>query len=311
MGDENPICTLGYYSKPSHKGYRNTIKLPVGNNVCEIDHASGDKLLNKNANKPWEIIENLALYDHEGWNDTNVFTKTIKAISTPQDTSKTPNRRLLELEDQIKLLLKGSRPMPMPNSTHAPQAYVEVVYSNSHPQNQPPKLNPFTFHKRISPNPQAQTLGTTFEAQVRDFIAAHTKRIERFENASFKQCEEINATRDDSKEIDEPDMEVSVKEAETKKGAKSGAKNKLIKKTKKEEVVEAPSSWRVEYYLKQRINEKLIKGLVDNNRFNYSMSGARVRKINGKTCNVLPMRPVYEAILKKKITKKEDTEGNF
>ncbi|GJU20141.1 hypothetical protein Tco_1153483 [Tanacetum coccineum] len=28
MGDENPICTLGDYSKPSHEGYRNTIELP-------------------------------------------------------------------------------------------------------------------------------------------------------------------------------------------------------------------------------------------------------------------------------------------
>ncbi|GJT93314.1 hypothetical protein Tco_1082159 [Tanacetum coccineum] len=33
MGDANPILTLGYYSKPSHKGYRNIIELPVGNNV--------------------------------------------------------------------------------------------------------------------------------------------------------------------------------------------------------------------------------------------------------------------------------------
>ncbi|GJR62782.1 MAK10-like protein [Tanacetum coccineum] len=36
MGDENPICTLGYYSKPSHEGYRNTIELPVGNNVVPL-----------------------------------------------------------------------------------------------------------------------------------------------------------------------------------------------------------------------------------------------------------------------------------
>ncbi|GJW02388.1 MAK10-like protein [Tanacetum coccineum] len=33
MGDENPIRTLGDYSKPSHEGYRNTIELPVKNNV--------------------------------------------------------------------------------------------------------------------------------------------------------------------------------------------------------------------------------------------------------------------------------------
>ncbi|GJR57706.1 zinc finger, CCHC-type containing protein [Tanacetum coccineum] len=36
MGDENHIRTLGDYSKPSHAGYRNTIELPVGNNVVPL-----------------------------------------------------------------------------------------------------------------------------------------------------------------------------------------------------------------------------------------------------------------------------------
>ncbi|GKF91148.1 hypothetical protein Tco_0274849 [Tanacetum coccineum] len=36
MGDENHIRTLGDYSKPSHEGYRNTIKLPKGNNVVPL-----------------------------------------------------------------------------------------------------------------------------------------------------------------------------------------------------------------------------------------------------------------------------------
>ncbi|GJZ20011.1 MAK10-like protein [Tanacetum coccineum] len=224
MGDPNPICTLGDYSKPSHEGYRNTIELPVGNNVvplrsdtiwlvqnrcsfhelrsedpnqhlkdylklmdsldldgenkertrmrlfqfslhdqashwlehlpagsitiwedlttrflaqffppgrtakprndilmfqqhhgeslseawtrfkdliqkCEIDRAAGGKIRNKNPDESWEIIENLALYDHEGWNDVKEFVKPVKAISAPQPTSKMPDRRLLELED--------------------------------------------------------------------------------------------------------------------------------------------------------------------------------------------------------------------
>ncbi|GJS87569.1 MAK10-like protein [Tanacetum coccineum] len=38
MGDANLIRTLGDYSKPSHEGYRNTIELPVGNNV--VPHRS-------------------------------------------------------------------------------------------------------------------------------------------------------------------------------------------------------------------------------------------------------------------------------
>ncbi|GKE60108.1 zinc finger, CCHC-type containing protein [Tanacetum coccineum] len=36
MGDANPIRTLGDYSKPSHKGYKNTIDLPVRNNVVPL-----------------------------------------------------------------------------------------------------------------------------------------------------------------------------------------------------------------------------------------------------------------------------------
>ncbi|GJR88897.1 MAK10-like protein [Tanacetum coccineum] len=36
MGDENPICTLGDYNRPSHEGYQNTIELLDGNNVVPL-----------------------------------------------------------------------------------------------------------------------------------------------------------------------------------------------------------------------------------------------------------------------------------
>nr|GEU47787.1 hypothetical protein [Tanacetum cinerariifolium] len=36
MRDENPIRTLGEYSKPSHEGYKNTSELVVGNNVVHL-----------------------------------------------------------------------------------------------------------------------------------------------------------------------------------------------------------------------------------------------------------------------------------
>ncbi|GJZ98784.1 MAK10-like protein [Tanacetum coccineum] len=448
MGDENPIRTLGDYSKSSHEGYMNTIELPVGNNVvplrsdtirlvqngcsfhelrfedpnqhlkdflklmdsldldsanrertrlqslseawthfkdllqkvpyhgidhwlqiqifydhvsfhlkCEIDRAAGGKLHNKNDDESWEIIENLALYDHEGWNDTKEFVKPVKDISTPQGISKTPDRRLLELEDQINFLLKGSRPTPR-SLTHIPHAYADVVYSQS--RNKPPKLNPFTFCERTCPSPQPQALGITFEARVRDYMAAHTKRMERFKNAFFKQREEItdrmtemfgllkelttsrtpekvlireeakfpvtknvnsislargeeerndktDETLDNTVKPAKTETEIPLKEAER----NNETKNKPIKKAEEEEVMETLSSRSVEYYLKHRINEKLIEGLVDNDRFNDSLSRAQVGKVKGKTYNVLPRGPVYEAILKKKITKKEDIRGYF
>nr|GEU49680.1 zinc finger, CCHC-type [Tanacetum cinerariifolium] len=173
----------------------------------EIDRAADDKIRNKNADESLENIENIALYDHEGWNDSKEFVKPVKAVSIPQSTSKKPDRRLLELEEQINFLLKRLRPTPKPSSMHIPQAYAEAVYSNPHLRNhnEQPKQSP-------------------------------------------------------------SQVEVSVKEAETKNRAENKTKNKPIKKAEKEEAVKAPSSQLVEYYLKYRINEKLNDGLVDNNR---------------------------------------------
>ncbi|GJZ31280.1 MAK10-like protein [Tanacetum coccineum] len=183
MGDENPIRSLGDYSKPSHEGYKNTIELPVGNNVDFLklvdsldldgennertrlrlfqfslrDQASnwlerlpagsisiwenlttrllaqffpprrtvklrndilmfqqhheeplseawtpGGKLRNLNAEESWALLEDLALYDNESWNNPRDFAKPIKATALPQDVSSISDRRLIELENQPK-----------------------------------------------------------------------------------------------------------------------------------------------------------------------------------------------------------------
>nr|GEY11217.1 MAK10-like protein [Tanacetum cinerariifolium] len=111
MGDENPIRTLGDYSKPSHEGYRNTIKLSEGNNVVPL---RSDTI---------RLVQN--------------------GCSFHELRSKDPNQHLkdfLKLVDSLNL----------------------------------------------------DALGTTFEARVRDYMAAHTEGMESFENAIFKQREEIN-----------------------------------------------------------------------------------------------------------------------
>ncbi|GKD63516.1 hypothetical protein Tco_1305624 [Tanacetum coccineum] len=119
------------------------------------------------------------------------------------------------------------------------------------------------------------------------------------------------ATGDDIKKPNGIETGIPVKEAEKENKAENGIKNEPIRKAGKEETTEAPSSQSIEYYLKHRINEKLIEGLVDNHRFSDSLSEARVEKIKGRTYNLLPRGPVYEAILRKKITRKEDIRGNF
>ncbi|GJV04599.1 hypothetical protein Tco_1338168 [Tanacetum coccineum] len=102
-----------------------------------------------------------------------------------------------------------------------------------------------------------------------------------------------------------------VKKTEKKNEDENGTKNEPVKRAKREEAVETPSSQSIGYYLKHRINEKLIEGLIDNHRFNDSLSGVQVGNMKGKTYNLLPSRPVYEVILKKKITRKDDIGGNF
>ncbi|GKA30917.1 zinc finger, CCHC-type containing protein [Tanacetum coccineum] len=241
---------------------------------CEIDRAAAGKLRNKNADESWEIIENLTLYDHEGWDDTKEFIKPVKAIATPQGIPKTPNRRLLELKDQINFLLKGSRLAPLSSSTHNPQAYVNAAYSSSHPknQNESPILNSFDFRERTCLTPQPQALETTFKD--RDLTTSKApKKVLIREGAKSPITKNINsisliieeeeendkhdvAIGDNDKETDGPNIEVLVREAEIKNRAENG----------------------------HRINEKLIEGLVDNPRFNDS--GARVGKVKGKTYNV-------------------------
>ncbi|GJV49361.1 MAK10-like protein [Tanacetum coccineum] len=204
MGDENPIRTLGDYSKPSHEGYRNTIKLPVENNVVllrfdtiwlvqngcsfhrlqfedpnqhlndflklvdsldldgsittwedlttrflaqffppgrtaklrndilmfqqhhgeslseawtrfkdllqKVPHHGIDlwlQLRDHNAKESWALLEDLALYDNESWNDPRDFTKPVKAITLPQDVPSTSDRRLIELENQVQHLMEA------------------------------------------------------------------------------------------------------------------------------------------------------------------------------------------------------------
>ncbi|GKE33623.1 zinc finger, CCHC-type containing protein [Tanacetum coccineum] len=96
-------------------------------------------------------------------------------------------------------------------------------------------------------------------------------------------------TGDDIKKTTKTEMVVSVKEVETKNEAENSTKNKPIKKAEKEEAVEAPNSQPVEYYLKHRINAKLIEGLVDNHRFNDSLldnkEGGHQRKLRN-TLNI-------------------------
>ncbi|GKC63754.1 MAK10-like protein [Tanacetum coccineum] len=207
MGDENPICTLGDYSKPSHEGYRKTIELPVGNNVEDlttrflaqffppgrtvklgndilmfqqhhgeslseswtrfkdllwlqvphhgidlwlqvqifynhvnpvtrrtIDQSAGGKLCDRNVEESWALLEDLALYDNENWNDPRDFTNPVKAITLHQDIPSTSDCRLIELKNQVQCLMEAHLAPMQPTQVNKIATSCEI-YSGPHPDN--------------------------------------------------------------------------------------------------------------------------------------------------------------------------------
>ncbi|GJV98220.1 hypothetical protein Tco_1553472 [Tanacetum coccineum] len=72
-----------------------------------INQAAGGKLRDKNAEESWALLEDLALYDNESWNDPRDFAKPVKEISLPQDVLSTFDRRLIELENQVQCLMEA------------------------------------------------------------------------------------------------------------------------------------------------------------------------------------------------------------
>nr|GEV20011.1 putative reverse transcriptase domain-containing protein [Tanacetum cinerariifolium] len=77
-------------------------------NSCEIDHTGGGKLCDKKVDKSWEIIENLALYDHEGWNDSKDHIKPAE-VREGQLIGPELVQENTEKISQIKDMLKAAR----------------------------------------------------------------------------------------------------------------------------------------------------------------------------------------------------------
>ncbi|GKG27033.1 hypothetical protein Tco_0402736, partial [Tanacetum coccineum] len=63
--------------------------------------------------------------------------------------------------------------------------------------------------------------------------------------------------------------------------------------TKAEVPVKIPRSEPIGYYLKHEINEKIIEGLVDNQKYNDSLLATRLGKMDYENYNSLPAVPKY------------------
>ncbi|GJT72907.1 zinc finger, CCHC-type containing protein [Tanacetum coccineum] len=117
-------------------------------------------------------------------------------------------------------------------------------------------------------------------------VVEEEEKKEEIEMRAVNTTEEVLVTPDNAEKLTETEMEMPVKEVEKMNEVENGNGNKSIKTYKKEEAVEAHGSQPIAYYLKHKIKEKLIKGIVNNNRFNNSRSGTRVGKKKGRSINI-------------------------
>ncbi|GKD99139.1 MAK10-like protein [Tanacetum coccineum] len=247
MGDENPIRTLGDYSKPSHEGYRNTIGLPVGNNLVPF---RSDTI---------RLVQN--------------------GCSFHGLRSEDPNQHL---KDFLKLM--DSLDLDGENRERT----------------------------RLHPSPQPQALETTFKDRVQDYMAAHTERM-GFKNTIFKQREEIN---DRMTEMFGLLKELTTNRTPEKVLIREEAKFPITKnvnsisfaRNKKEEnnkTDETPDNTKMPTETEMPVRKVETINGSENGTRNESIKTAE----NDEA--ILPGGPAYDAILKKKVTKKDDIRGNF
>ncbi|GJS09267.1 hypothetical protein Tco_0366063 [Tanacetum coccineum] len=137
MGDENPICTLGDYSKLRHEGYRNTIELPVRNNVVPLRSTmrglQTGNLRELSGEEAWEAIENLAQGQKEWYNPPNIISEQKVA------NLKAQAKRLFGNEDvwveMHRNITWDKVENPNPQSTpQVPPSFEETTPSVTHPE---------------------------------------------------------------------------------------------------------------------------------------------------------------------------------
>nr|GFC71434.1 zinc finger, CCHC-type [Tanacetum cinerariifolium] len=93
-----------------------------------IDQSASGKLRDKNAKESWALLEDIALYDNESWNDPRDFTKPVKAIALPQDVLSTSDHCLTELENQNPIRTLGDYSKP---SHEGYRNTIELIVGNN------------------------------------------------------------------------------------------------------------------------------------------------------------------------------------
>ncbi|GJX69836.1 zinc finger, CCHC-type containing protein [Tanacetum coccineum] len=250
MGDANPIRTLGDYSKPSHEGYR----IPLSS------HGSHDtRYCMEDLERAFVEYASLCTDEAREGLVSNFMASQDARLSKFEADFQQQQSKMTNKIDTVLKAITDQMAGALPSDT----------VKN-------PKLNVKTTTLVLFAHKPATTWdGEQNTEEAKSPVTKNVNSISLARGEEERNNDNDVATGDDIEKPTRTEMRMPVKEAEKENEAQNGIKNEQIRKAGKEEMTEAPSSQPVEYYLKHRINEKLIEGLVDNHRFNESLSGAR------------------------------------
>ncbi|GJW06992.1 MAK10-like protein [Tanacetum coccineum] len=130
------------------------------------------------------ILEDLALYDNESWNDPRDFAKPVKAIALPQDVLSKSDRRLIDLENQVQRLLKVHLALTQPTQVNKITTSCEIGSGPHDTQYCMEDLEQAFVEYASSRTNEAR------EGLVSDFMASKDARLSKFE-ADFKRQQDM------------------------------------------------------------------------------------------------------------------------
>nr|GFB60103.1 MAK10-like protein [Tanacetum cinerariifolium] len=251
MGDANPIHTLEDYSKPSHEGYMNTIDLPEGNNVVPL------------RSNIIRLVQNECSF-HGLWSeDPNQHLKDFLKLVDSLDLD-VANRERMRLQTTFKAQVQDY----MTIHTERMERFEIAILK------QWDKINTrmgemFGLLKELTVSQTPDKVLVKEEAMQPITKYVNVISLVKIEKEKGTQA---NAIADnDTMRLDGSDTVVPMSEVDKKNEAGNEAEDEIVKsaeeklnKTDEEKSGETPYSQPIGYYLKHKINKKLVEGLIKN-----------------------------------------------
>jgi hypothetical protein len=288
-----------------------------------IDRAAGGKLRDKKAEESWAIIEELATNNHEMWKFNHTIKAAINAISTSEGTTEIPDELLCKIEAKADYFEERQRRPLSPRGA----TINSVSKPTSTPLSESPsRENVETFQNYTPPCSPPKELSSAFEARMREYMATHSDPLARFEEAIYKQKEEMQEKMNEMMSLlDEyakqrnPERMLLRKESITPTTQFVNSITIVHKDNEKVEtpteqiVDEPPKSQPLSYYLKHEINEDTITNWIKGDGRNQPPKQGSEKEEEGEAeeYNTLPGGPVFERLLVQKVATKQMACGNF